>query len=175
MWPRASPPVWRLCSTYAAHGEEVLEGERGRRGEQQVLREAECNGETAAGAHGAGSGGGGDGDGGDQQQQARAVSPDSFSEYTMDDVSPGAIHGKHLWCGTVWFLGTILWRPFWCWYIICGTIRIERLTFWRPLRLQRFFLGWSHWIDCFVLLRSAVSASTWKVGRQTFHRPVGCL
>lgn len=65
------------------------------------------HGETgSAPASGAGSG---DDDG---QQQARAVSPDSFSEYTMDDVSPGAIHGDAGREAALWSAYTAVNREF---------------------------------------------------------------
>ena len=66
------------------------------------------HGETAS-APASAAGSSGDDDG---QQQARAVSPDSFSEYTMDDVSPGAIHGDAGREAALWSAYTAVNREF---------------------------------------------------------------
>jgi len=52
------------------------------------------------------------GSSGDGSAQARAVSPDSFSEYTMDDVSPGAIHGDGGREAALWSAYTAVNREF---------------------------------------------------------------
>jgi len=68
------------------------------------------HGETGGGAPA--TGGNGDGDDTNGNDEPRAVSPDSFSEYTMDDVSPGAIHGDAGREAALWSAYTAVNREF---------------------------------------------------------------